>query len=154
MKISENRFNEYQWVRHATLTVCVYPQLQVSNGVKTKQKIAVYYGQQTSSRYLTRTKAFLFPKLFFFALHEVRLFTSVLSLKLYLPFFSQHVRFFFFQVIFNHCLIPMGPSKMSKTLMKFVTKSCLKTVKQCYALVIVFMSSVSRLGKPQRFEGG
>lgn len=141
-------------MEHTALTECVYPQLQVSNGVKTKQRIAVYYGQQAFSRILTRTTAFLFPKLCFCIMWRAYIHLSTFTEALSSFLFPTCKLFFFFQVIFNHCLIPMGPSKMSKTLMKFVTKSCLKTVKQCYALVIVFLSSVSRLGKPQRFEGG
>lgn len=51
---------------------------------------------------------------------------------------------FSFQVTFNHGLIQLCPSKVNKMLMKFVTRNLLETIKQCYAFVIAFLSSVSR----------
>lgn len=100
-----------------------------------------------------QNKTFSFSKALFYITWSV--FNSLQCFHWSFIFLSfLHKQVFFFRVILNHSLRHMGPSKMSETLMMFVTKSRLETVKQCYVLVIAFPSSVSILGKPQRFEDG
>lgn len=72
---------------------------------------------------------------------------------IFLSFLNMQV--FSLQVTFNHGSIQLCPSKVNKMLMTFVTRNLLKTIKQCYAFVIAFLSSVSgKIGKPRRSEDG
>lgn len=109
------------------------------------------YGQQTSSTFLTRAKPFIFLKCFSFNL-TWSAFDSLQYFHwsfVFLSFLNMHV--FSFQVTFSHGLIQLCPSKVKKMLMTFVTRNLLKTIKQCYAFVIAFLSYVSRqIGKPQK----
>lgn len=109
-----------------------------------KEFLCVCYGQQTSSTFLTRPKPFLSLKCFFFNL-TWSAFDSLQYFHWSFIFLSfLNIQVFSFLVTFSHGLIQICPSKVSKMLMTFVTRNLLKTIKQCHAFVIVFLSSLSR----------